>query len=46
MSLPATLSIGELLDGYRSRQFSVTAVMEHVLQRIAQAPERHAIQRQ
>ena len=41
MSLPATLSIGELLDGYHSRRFSVTAVMEHVLQRIAQAPERH-----
>ena len=41
MSLPATLSIGDLLDGYRSRRFSVTAVMEHVLQRIAQAPERN-----
>ncbi|MEJ0036378.1 MAG: allophanate hydrolase [Gammaproteobacteria bacterium] len=41
MSLPATLSIGDLLDGYRSRRFTVTAVMEHVLDRIAQAPERH-----
>jgi allophanate hydrolase len=40
MSLPATLSIGDLLEGYRSRRFSVTAVMEHVLDRIAQAPER------
>jgi allophanate hydrolase len=41
MSLPATLSIGELLEGYRSRRFSVTAVMQHVLDRVAQAPERH-----
>ena len=41
MSLPATLSIGDLLDGYRSRRFSVMAVMQHVLERIAQAPERH-----
>ena len=41
MSLPSTLSIGDLLDGYRSRRFTVAAVMEHVLQRIAQAPERH-----
>ena len=41
MSLPATLSIGDLLEGYRSRRFSVTEVMQHVLDRIAQAPERH-----
>src|SRR5512139_4041932 len=41
MSLPATLSIGELLEGYRSRRFSVTAVMQHVLDRVSQAPERH-----
>jgi allophanate hydrolase len=41
MSLPTTLSIGELLDGYRSRRFTVTAIMQHVLARIAQAPERH-----
>jgi allophanate hydrolase len=41
MNLPATLSIGELLDGYRSRRFSVTELMQHVLERIAQAPERH-----
>jgi allophanate hydrolase len=41
MSLPATLSIGDLLEGYRSRRFSVTAVMRHVLDRIARAPDRH-----
>jgi allophanate hydrolase len=41
MSLPATLSIGDLLAGYRSRRFSVTEVLEHVLGRIAEAPERH-----
>src|SRR3954468_10762323 len=41
MSLPPNLSIDDLLDGYRSRRFSVTAVMEHVLGRIAQAPERN-----
>jgi allophanate hydrolase len=41
MSLPPNLSIGDLLDGYRSRRFSVTAVMEHVLARIAEAPQRH-----
>lgn len=41
MSLPTTLSIGDLLDGYRSRRLSVTSVMQHVLDRIAQAPERH-----
>jgi allophanate hydrolase len=40
MSLPATLSIEELLDGYRSRRFTVGTVLEHVLSRIAQAPER------
>src|SRR4051812_13852306 len=41
MRLPATLSIGDLLAGYRSRRFSVTEVLEHVLGRIAEAPERH-----
>ncbi len=41
MTLPATLSIGELLDGYRSRRFSVTTVMQHVLDRVAVAPDRH-----
>jgi allophanate hydrolase len=41
MSLPATLSIGDLLESYRSRRCSVTEVMQHVLDRIAQAPERH-----
>jgi allophanate hydrolase len=41
MSLPTSLSIGELLEGYRSRRFSVTAVMQRVLDRVAQAPERH-----
>jgi allophanate hydrolase len=41
MSLPATLSIGDLLEAYRSRRCSVTEVMQHVLDRISQAPERH-----
>ena len=41
MSLPATLSIGDLLAGYRARQFTPSAVMEHVLAQIARAPERH-----
>jgi allophanate hydrolase len=40
-SLPATLSIGELLEGYRARRFTVTDVIEHVLDRVAQATERH-----
>ncbi len=40
-SLPATLSIGDLLEGYRARRFTVTDIMEHVLDRVAQAPERH-----
>jgi allophanate hydrolase len=40
-TLPATLSVGELLEGYRARRFTVTDVMEHVLDRVAQAPERH-----
>jgi len=40
-ALPATLSIGELLAGYRSGRFTVAAVLTHVLDRIAQAPERH-----
>ena len=40
-SLPATLSIGELLTGYRARCFTVTEVMNHVLDRVAQAAERH-----
>ena len=40
-SLPATLSIGELLAGYRAHHFTVTEVMNHVLDRIAQATERH-----
>jgi len=41
MNSPATLAIGDLLDGYRSCRFTVSAVMEQVLARIAQAPERH-----
>ena len=40
-TLPATLSIGDLLEGYRARRFTVSDVMEHVLDRVAQAPERH-----
>src|SRR5688572_8288818 len=39
--LPATLSVGELLAGYRSGRFTVAKVIGHVLERIAQAPERH-----
>jgi allophanate hydrolase len=39
--LPETLSIGDLLEGYRARRFTVTGVMEHVLDHVAQAPERH-----
>lgn len=40
-SLPPTLSIGELLDGYRAGRFEVARVMDHVLDRVAQAAERH-----
>ncbi len=40
-SLPATLSVGELLAGYRARRFTVTTLMEHVLDRVAGATERH-----
>jgi allophanate hydrolase len=38
---PATLSVGELLAGYRSRRFTVTALIAHVLDRVASAPEKH-----
>ena len=40
-TLPSTLSVGELLAGYRTRSFTVTELMEHVLDRVASAPERH-----
>ncbi|MEJ1964244.1 MAG: allophanate hydrolase [Gammaproteobacteria bacterium] len=40
-SLPATLSVGDLLEGYRARRFTVTEVVEHVLDRVAQATERY-----
>ena len=37
-----SLSIGELLDGYRARRFTPAAVIENVLERIASAPDRNA----
>jgi allophanate hydrolase len=37
----SALSIGELLEGYRARRFSVSGLIEHVLDRIGQAPQRH-----
>jgi allophanate hydrolase len=37
----ATLSIGELLEGYRAGRFTVGGVIDHVLDRVAQAAERH-----
>ncbi len=40
-ALPATLSAGELLAGYRARKFTPTTLMEHVLDRVASAAERH-----
>ncbi len=40
-ALPSTLSVGELLAGYRSGRFTVAKVLGHVLERIAEAPERH-----
>jgi hypothetical protein len=40
-SLPSTLSIGELLDGYCARRFGPVRIVEHVLERVAQAAERH-----
>ena len=40
-TLPSTLSVGELLAGYRARSFTVTELMAHVLDRVASAPERH-----
>jgi allophanate hydrolase len=40
-SLPPTLSVAGLLQGYRERRFTVSQVMGHVLERISQAPERH-----
>jgi allophanate hydrolase len=36
-----TLAIGPLLERYRTRQLTVTQLMEDVLSRIAAAPERH-----
>lgn len=42
MSLPDMLLIDELLDGYRARRFTPLQVIEEVLERIAQAPERNA----
>jgi allophanate hydrolase len=40
MSLPNTLLISPLLDGYRARRFSPVDVMEQVLASIARAPDR------
>ena len=39
--IPDTLSIGELLDGYRAGRFTVAGVIDHVLDRVAQAAERY-----
>jgi len=39
--LPSTLSIGELLKGYRAGRLTVGGVIDHVLNRVAQAAERH-----
>jgi allophanate hydrolase len=39
--LPATLSIGGLLEGYRAGRFTVAGIIGHVLERIAQAPQRY-----
>ncbi len=38
---PATLSIGELLEGYRTGRFTVAGIIGHVLERIAHAPQRY-----
>jgi allophanate hydrolase len=42
MSLPDTLLIASLLEGYRARRFTPVAVMEQVLANIARSPERGA----
>jgi allophanate hydrolase len=36
-----SLAVGELLDAYRARRFSVSELLEAVLARIDRAPERH-----
>jgi allophanate hydrolase len=41
MAAPRTLSIAELLDGYRSRRFAPAQIIEAVLDTIARAPERN-----
>jgi allophanate hydrolase len=40
-AFPGALSIGELLDGYRTGRFTVAGIVGHVLERIAQAPQRN-----
>jgi allophanate hydrolase len=42
MAAPCTLSIAELLAGYRERRFAPAQIIEGVLDAIARAPERHA----
>jgi allophanate hydrolase len=41
MAAPRTLSIAELLAGYRERRFAPAQILEGVLDAIARAPERH-----
>jgi allophanate hydrolase len=41
MAAPRTLSISELLAGYRERRFAPAQIIEGVLDAIARAPERH-----
>jgi allophanate hydrolase len=41
MTAPRTLSIAELLAGYRERRFAPAQIIEGVLDAIARAPERH-----
>lgn len=41
MAAPRTLSIGELLDGYRAEHFAPAQIVETVLDSIARAPERN-----
>jgi allophanate hydrolase len=41
MAAPRTLSIAELLAGYRERRFAPAQIIEGVLDAIARAPERH-----
>lgn len=42
MTLPDTLLIGTLIEGYRARRFSPVDIAERVVDVVAGAPERHA----